>query len=208
MKRIILLNILFFILISCSIKEKRKLESDSIITSVFNKTEIQDLQTILNFFNKQICENEDFDGQNINNYYQDFMKRLKSESIESNGTIYLEIPFEEQLKMYKRIENSTFNEIWLFGKSFPLGSSTDTLKSIFINHSGKYPKFLKEVGKKDSIINIYQEQLSNSGDISPQMFSSLLMGYENYNIKDIKVRLVIAIHYLTLNDENLRKEKY
>lgn len=194
-----------FFLISCSNNNKEKLKSDSIITSVFDKTEIRDLQTILDFFDNEICKNGILEE---NKCYQAFLERIKSEFIETNGTINLEIPFEEQHEMYKKINISTFNEIWMFGKLFPSGSYTDTLKSIFINHSGKYAKFLKEVGKKDSIINIYQDQLYASGDISPQLFSNVLMNYQNYNINDKKVRLVIAIHYLTLNDENLRIEKY
>ncbi len=200
--------IFLFFLISCSNNNKEKLKSDSIITSVFNKAEIQDLQTILDFFDNEICKNEILEENKINKCYQAFFERIKSEFIETNGTINLQIPFEEQLEMYEKIDISTFDELWIFGKKFPLGSYTDTLKSIFINHSGKYSKFLKEVGKKDSIINIYQDHLHGHGDISPQLFSNVLMNYQNYNINDKKVRLIIAIHYLTLNDGNLRIEKY
>ena len=40
------------------------------------------------------------------------------------------------------------------------------------------------------------------------MIAHLLKNYEYYKISDVRVRFIIAIHYLTLNDFLKRKEKY
>jgi hypothetical protein len=69
-------------------------------------------------------------------------------------------------------------------------------------------EFLKTFGEEDSVINNYYNSLDIAGDISPTMFADLAINYKNYNLKDPKIRLIIAIHYLTLNDKYERKEKY
>ena len=191
----------------CSTNKPEKLQLDPTINSVFNEIESQDLQKILDFFENSICASENIKKENINDCYKKFFKRLKQES-EKDGNIYLKIPIDKQLKVYKNLKGSTFNEIWELGKSFPLNSTSDTLKYYSFKFDGKYIEYLKELGKTYKVINDYTESFMDAGDMSPTMWVNVLMDYENYNINDIRVKLFIAIHYLTLNDQSERKEKY
>jgi len=201
-------QILFFLVfIGCATNKSEKLQSNSTINSIFNKKESQDLQKILDFFENSICVSENIKKENINVCYKKYFERLKQES-EKNGNIYLKIPIDEQLKVYKNFKDSTFKEIWQLGKFFPLNTTTDTLKYYSYNFNGKYLEYLKELGKTNKAVDNYTKSFLNAGDMPPSMWASVLMDYENYNIKDIRVKLFLAIHYLTLNDQNEREEKY
>lgn len=191
-------------LISCSSK-RDKLGNNPSIQSIFNEKEINDLEKILDFFENQISEIENRPIENLQNCYESFFIRL--EKAEKTGFIEIKIPFGKQLNLYNEIDTSTFNQIWCFHRSWKCGSS-DTLKSISINLNGKYVVFLESLGKEYSIIKRYDEMLRGCGDISGGMVASLLMLHKKYDTTDIRIRLFIAIHYLTLNDQFERNEKY
>lgn len=204
MKRIYQI-IALIVLIGCSTTSQEDLKSNSTITTVFNESEIRDLTKILEFFNEQICATQQVDIIKLSDCYQSFFKRMAE--AEKTGNIEIKIPFEEQQNLYNQINESTFNEIWNFGKSWNR-NSPDTLKYIRFRYNGKYVKFLKELSNDDKIIKNYHDSFEAAGDISPSMIAGLLMNYDYYNINDLRVRLVVAVHYLTMNDQYERKEKY
>ena len=201
----ILQLLIIFLLINFSVNSQEKLGGNITIKSVFNESEIQDLETILVFFDNKICETENINKSNISECYRSFFERMAE--FEKTGIIEFRVPFEEQRNIYKIINQSTFDEIWIFGKSWK-PKTNQTFKSISYNLSGKYVEYLEELGKENKIIKNYIDTLLAAGDISPIMFANVLMGYKNYDITDIRVRLMIAIHYMTLNDQNERNEKY
>ncbi|WP_299625196.1 hypothetical protein [uncultured Tenacibaculum sp.] len=118
------------------------------------------------------------------------------------------IDFKKQYEVYKQINSNTFNEIWLFQQSLPIRERKDTLKYLGFNHSGKYIHFLNEYGKENKAVKDYVNNFNIASDLGPSMISQVIMNYKTFQIEDIKSKLLIAIHYLTLNDQNLRKEKY
>jgi hypothetical protein len=197
--------VVVFILIGISSTSQENLKSDSTITTVFNETEIKDLTKILNFFEEHICATQHVALSNIAGCYQSFFERMQK--ADETGVVEIKIPFVEQQNLYKQINESTFNEVWNFGKSWKY-SSTDTLNTISLKYESKYIKFLEELGNGDNTIRVYYISFKNEGSISPSMFFGLLLNYDNYIINDIRVRLVIAIHYLTLNDKYERNDKY
>jgi hypothetical protein len=202
--KIFQLYVLLF-LINFSVKSQEKLNDNSTIKTVFNDIEIQDLETILEFFDSKICETENIDESNISDCYQSFFERMAQ--YEKTGIIEFRIPFEDQENIYEIINQTTFNEIWTFGKSWKR-ESDQAFKYLSYNLNGKYVEYLEELGNENKIIKNYIETLYGAGDISPIMFANVLMGYKNYDITDIQIRLMIAIHYMTLNDQEERNEKY
>jgi hypothetical protein len=193
------------ILLNCSNSSNLNLESNQTVKSVFNKSEIKDLSRILKFFNEQICSIQRVDQVNPSECYRSFFERMKKTSDE--GFINIEIPYKEQQILYTQIRESTFEEIWSIGKSW-IPHTTDTTKSIYYNHEGKFVAFLKELGNENKMIKNYYDAYESCGDICPSIVADLIMNYENYDIKDVRVQLVVAIHYLTLNDQTERNEKY
>ncbi len=197
--------IALLVLIGCSTSNREKLESNSTITTVFNKSEIRDLTKILEFFNEQICAAQNVDKNNLLDCFQSFFMRLAE--ADQTGSIEIRIPYEEQQNMYKQISDSTFNQIWLFEKIWNR-HSTDTLKHINYKYDGKYVEFLSALSKEDEVIRNYYENFKALRGISPSMVAELVKNYDFYNINDIRIRLVVAIHYLTMNDQFERNEKY
>lgn len=193
------------LLISCSNTTQEKLASNPTLVEVFENSEIQDMSIILEFFNEQICLNQETVENNVIDCYQNFFKRMYQ--AEKTGYIDLKIPYPEQQKLYNQISDSTFNQIWSFGKRWTINSQ-DTLKYIEFTYDGKYVNFLKELGEENDVIKRYYDSFRSVGGIGPAMVADLLINYDSYNVKDIRIRLVVAIHYLTMNDQGYRKEKY
>jgi len=181
------------------------LSSDRTINAVFNKNEIIDLQKILNFFDKQICTIVQGENKNINKCYISYLEQLYNDR--ESGNIKISIPFDEQKNIYKKLSDSTFFQIWSFNKYW-YHNNLDTLRGIELNRHGKYAKYLKLVGLDYVQFNEYYEELQECGDMCPTMTTEVLVNYKDYKISDVRVKLFLAIHYLTLNDKWTRKEKY
>jgi len=181
------------------------LQTNRTVNKFFNKSEIKDLQTILDFFENQICNTEKIEDEFKFDCYHVFFRRL--DSLEVIGDVDIKISFEAQRQLYQQIEQNTFNQIWKFGKA-GLEPPYDTLNQISLRYDGKYIEFLEELGHEDKLLKNYYESFIAAGTISPDSIAHLLKMYNDYDIKDIRVRLLISIHYLTLNDQFERKEKY
>ena len=188
-----LVIILVILFISCS--TNRNLSSSKQVNSTFKKTEINDIKTIINFFEQSICKDFNNDCESC---YKAFNKRMLEEA--NNGKFGLNIPYDSQMKMYKKLNKALFNEIWSYGYSWK-PNSKDTIKIISINFNGKYFNFLKELGNSNTIINRYYEDLQSSGEITPLMINRLINEYDKYDTESIEIRLFYAIHYLILNDQ-------
>lgn len=87
-------------------------------------------------------------------------------------------------------------------------NSPDTLKYLDLRTDGKYAEFLKKLGKENEVVQEYYEELQASVGISPGMAAHLLMNPEDYDVNDVRVKLLVAIHYLTMNDQYERNETY
>ena len=205
MKKIIYI-IISTILISCSTSESIELKSNKTISETFNESEIKDLQIIFDFFNGQICDSKKMDYDSLNECYEKYCSEIRKQQKLGNE-FNIKVNFEQQIEMYKKVNKSTFNQIWGLSKSWNYKTS-DTLKYLGLNTIGKYNVFLKKYGEENKPIFDYYENFNATGDISPSMNASLIMQYELYDISDLRTKLIIAIHYLTLNDQNTRNEKY
>ncbi len=204
MKNLFLISMMIFAL-SCTSQKQNDLSNDQTIKESFNTTEINDLTKIQSFFDKSIGLTESDKQENLEKVYTDFF--LQNSDIEKISDFKLSINFNDQKELYNQLDKKTFDDIWEISWSKEI-NSIDTLKQIQLNRQGGYVKFLKTFGEQDSVINNYYNSLEIAGDISPTMVADLIKNYKNYNVNDPKIRLIIAIHYLTLNDKFERKEKY
>ena len=183
-----------------------KLESNKTIYENFTESEVQDLQVIFDFFNSQICDSKQFDNEALSSCYNEYCSRIRTEQKKEQGFVP-QIDFDAQLLMYEQINEGMFNEIWEFHMQRK-NIESDALKYLSLNHNGKYKFFLKAFATENKAVYNYYDSFDASGDMSPLMFANLIMDYESYNIEDIRTKLFIAIHYLTLNDQFNRNEKY
>ena len=204
MKNLLLISTLL-IALSCTTQKQNDLLNDQTTKKLFTTTEINDLAKIQTFFDKSIGLTDSDKQENVEKVYTDFF--LQNADIEKVADFKTLINFSDQKELYNQLDENTFNDIWEISWS-KKGNSVDSLQHIQLNGHGKYMDLLKTVGKQDTVINNYYNSLEIAGDISPSMFADLVRNYENYNINDSKIRLIIAIHYLTINDQLKRKAKY
>ena len=193
-------NLLFLILISSINCSAQFITTE--IQSNFNSREIKDLEKIVFFFKNQISskENEDFANSIIN----------LSPEIERNyyEAIYNRIDFKEQLNLYQSISKDTFNSIW---KTTEV-KNYHNLSSLSICFSGKgksYSNFLVQIGMKNKYISAYSQDLIISGDFTAtnNFIDYFLNSLSAEELNNPNYQLIIAIHFLTINDQQKRAIK-
>ncbi len=192
------------ILISCTSSKSTELKSNKTISETFNESEIKDLQIIFDFFNGQICDAKNSNNDSLNKCYEKYCSEIKSE-MNLKGGFNPKIDYKKQLELYEKINKANFNKIWKIGKSYNLRTK-ENLIDLELNYNGKYLDFLKKYGEENKTIHSYYESIKNSGDISPSTSAILILNYKLFEPSDIRSKLIIAIHYLTLNDDFNRKE--
>ena len=197
---------ILFLLMGCSqINTVKKMESDKTISTIFDKSEIKGLAVIVDFFNEQICAAQKNEKTTtITQCYQRFFERMKE--CEVTGDFDVKIPYREQQQMYSQLSENTFNQVWRIEQSWYRSSrdESDTIEIINIVYIGKYLKFLKEFGKENSVVDLYSDHFEQMGGISPSCVAMVLNEYKQFDVTDIRIQFFIAMHYLTLNDENYR----
>ncbi len=206
MKKIIYILIAVFFA-NCSSKDKVALNSNILISKTFNKNEINDLELIFAFFNNKICPKVKPNNENLTECYLTYCSKNMEQIIKTND-YNRNINYEEQKRFYSKISSSTFKEIWSIQKSIPVRDRIDTLKYLSFNHNGKFVRFLKQYGKENKKIKRYYESFIQYRDITPSMQAIILMEFKDFDINDVRTKLVFAIHYLTRNDQIWRNEKY
>ena len=202
MKKIKIIFIVFWVSLTANSQEE--LLSDTTIKSVFNHSEIEDLKHIMDYFEAHICVSDNANKNSEVDCYKSFLRRALH--LINKGENVTVAALSDQQKLYKEINRKTFDHIWKF--EYELGSrSSDTLRVINFNDKGKYAQYLEALGKDSELISKYYESFITAGGMSPSLWGFLLEP-KFYDINDIRLRLVIAISYLTMNDYVQRHERY
>jgi len=169
----------------------------------FTTEQIADLKKITDFFKNQMC-------LHTNSDFKKCYKQIPHEYLEATGNgFWANINFEKQKELYDQISESTFKEIWMFCKSTEYKTGLET-KSLCANAIGKYQKFLSEIGKTNPRIAKYGENINMSGDFNPMdiHYWNVLNDKKNFDLENPNIQLILAIHYLSLNDQEKRNEKW
>ena len=189
-----LIIILAFTLSCCSTNEY-SLRSDPILANYFSKSDIRDLQQILNFFENEICTDT---STSIKNCYDNFFDHLRS--LEDLSDFKGLISNKKQVELLNSLNPGLFNAIWYYRTDY-VPRLGDSLKSIHFKWPGKYFSFLDTLARNDEAIANYVETLTLVGDISPYFTSYAMMNSPEFQLKYERTRLIIAINFLTLNEE-------
>ncbi len=165
----------------------------------FTAEQIADLNKITEFFKSEMCLHMDSD-------FKTCYERTPHEYLIATGNgFWTNIDFDEQKKLYDQISKSTFNEIWMFCESTYYPSKTKA-KDICAVSTGKYQKYLSELGKTNPRIAKYAERIQASGDFGSLdiQYWEVLKDKKHFNLKDPNIQLILAIHYLSMNDQSTR----
>ena len=189
-----ILIILGVSLIGCSPKEDSlELSESTSLSHVFSDSEIDELKVAFDFFNNELCK-----GQKItNDCYQAFFQMLNKNN--ELGFVELPISYEAQQIMYQRISENLKSEVW--SRKWTK-NGVDTIGSIYISDKGRYMAYLEKCGETNDLLKIYLDDFISAGGIFPGMVE----GYEYEGNESVDFHLIMAIHFLTLNDQFEREK--
>lgn len=208
MKSNLLISIFFILgLLSCSSSNHEQLLTDSTINSIYKTNEVEELSKILTYFQNEICSKQLTSISDTLECFRAYMDFLKSNM--HSDSINLQINFSSQQEFYNEISQEMFTDIWEVSwkiRSYS-NSKKDTLKAIGYNSSGRFMELVKQTGNDHESIKRYHYAIESAGGLSPTAMGDLMAFPENYDISDVRIRLIIAVHYLTFNDDMKRFEK-
>ncbi len=180
---------------NCNKSYETLLYKDQLLKKHFSQDDVKMLNEILLFFDKVVkqgCQNK----SNITKCYFKYLKRIKENY--STGDLSLNISPKEQKELFNRINAESFKKIWVYNKSF--SRETDINGEILsIKNQSEYIDFLKTMSEYDNTVKGYYESYRSAGEMNAGSVSYVVHSYQKFNLDDEKIRLILAIHYLTLN---------
>lgn len=191
MTKLLLLAIGSIIIGSCAEKSGELLSEDSLVLKHFTAKEAFELQTIHDFFIDHISTAEDKNSDEAAADLDVFLKDLKEEA--NSGTINIPISYEEEIELIQGLSPNLSTKIWDKDPKFG---------RLLIKIQSTYIKFLLEMGKNLPIVKDYAEEIQRSGCLGASVMASLLMFPEKYDTSINKIRLLIALHYITSDYNN------
>ena len=188
--------------LACNDKSKHAIANDPTIQQIFTPEEINDLSAIITFFEQQICDMLNVESDSITDCYLHLLFNVAS--AQRTGVIYIPIQFEAQQQMYSQLSPAAFTEIWLRGS----GVNRETgaaLERMTLSYDGKFMLFLESLKADYPLLGAYHQSFSEEHAITAVMIETFLYNYHLYNISDVRIRLLVALHHLTINDMYERK---
>ena len=180
------------ILLGCS--QGSGINNNETVREVFSSSEAEGLEEIHDFFTDLICEKTD--KSNPVDCYEAYMSDLKAET-PTTGVYPNLCSKSEQDEFFKSVDPKLFSEIWRY-ENVNGGENNSSWIEIEINNQGRYAEYLELLGKESPGIRDYYDGIMMGGAITASVQTSVLMFPENYDMQDSRIRLVIAIHYLTI----------
>mgnify|MGYP000197421695 FL=1 len=172
------------------------------MTTTPTETEIQDLQRLTSFFQDQMCGSND--------KFKPCLDSLIPHLVESGYQAILEnIDFEEQQALYASFKTDLFSEIWEYSKVKNI-QENKYYKLIAFKIDGKYASFLKDLAKRNLELEEYYDRMMESGDWESMglLQQRIYTNPDHYDLKDPAIQVLIAVHFLTQNDQQKRKEAW
>lgn len=198
LKNTILVLLLNLCLLTFGQKEKTDL------SDFFSKSEIEDLNRIADFFQMELCGNKDRTkfGLCIAESKEDLVDWRKN---------YLEkkISWRKQKKLYSRISDSTFNKIWSLCKTWRTIEPKYEYKSICFGQNKKFIGFIKSLAESNPSLKGYADKLETVGRFTST--DEILYNLHNFpdetDLDNRGIQILLAIHFLTENDQAKRDKK-
>jgi hypothetical protein len=197
-----MIRILHIFFISISISSCSQKFSSTELENNFTEAEIRDLHKLTEFFQEQMCN----DKGDFNSCMDSLIPFLGEYGWQP---ILESVDFKKQQSVYESLESNLFKEIWNICKSRNPREGWES-KSLCLNTAGKYVSFLEAVGERNGVLEAYKDDLLRGGDF----YGIQRIEYEVFNktdridLSDPSIQVLFAVHYLTQNDQQKRKEPW
>ncbi|WP_396601509.1 hypothetical protein [Algibacter sp. R77976] len=171
--------IIFITFLSCS--KEQKLEN---LNGIFSEIEFQELTFLLRGFDDVLLEESQTYSTKI--AYWEFSQRVFENS---------SVPIIKGIDSLSNLvlQYKVFDKIWWKYQV----SKSNKYKYNFSKES-RYLEYLRLVGKKKKFIKSYAESLELTSDLLPSVVAGFAKNIKKTDLDDENIRLIFAIHYLTL----------
>jgi len=194
--RLAAITLILLTIIGCA-HTSQKLGDSEEIHNYFSDQEILDLQKVVTFFEVYVCESAGLNRSHFSECYNTYFERMHADI--PSGHVDFQIPVDEQQFLLEGLDSSTFNKVWGYCKIWT--KHTDTLQAFCLKPSSNYTEFLRAFGRKNHKAMQYGTTLETTGGMSPSIFADVIINHREYDIKDERVKLILAIHCLTANED-------
>lgn len=195
--------IVSFLLVSSSLLGQKgiDLSSDKALIKVFNETEIQGLESMIQYVDDMVLNSKN--TTDPNEAYHLYFK----DAAQTQENI---VPFEEKLKyeFLESLDSIQFSSIWTFDYHYKTIRTGDTvyrnledIKVLAVNSTGKYMDYLEAIGKEDPFFKNLHSDFMTIGNVSASTYGILFMErLANFDFNMPKNRLWAAICLLSTEE--------
>lgn len=209
MKKIIILPIFVLAIINISCQGSFNVNSDDNIQNIFDKNEINDLNSIVKFVDKLILSKSN--ETDIELAYHDYFESL-SETIKNDSKIPSAFNEKEKYTFLESLDKSTFNEFFRIRTQLKnvrykdtVLTNVDNVKLLKINLSGKFMIYLEKNGETDEFYKKLHESIEVAGDLPPSFATWFPLNHKDFDFQLTKNRLWAAVYLLRM--EGLIEDK-
>ena len=168
---------------------------------MFTPDELADLNSILLYFEGQICQLAE-EGATPEECYTAFRQHIKGAE---PGTDYLPLEFEAQRALLGRLHNGTQATFWNQQLVKRDDNPNGSVRTLVYQAQGKLVDFMERLGQDYILVAQYVKGFRAVHTISPMMEQEILNTMHLFNLQDIRVRVFLALHFVTVNDSYKRK---
>lgn len=175
------------------------------LTANFSDEQIAGLDSIRQFFIDEACRISD--KNKPEDCLSTYLENLRQKALA--GPVELGLAPDQHNNFVTALSSMVREAIWEPGlmvqdRLVDSINVTDTIQVLNLRMGGKYMLFLQSLAKENPKIKYYLDTFNASGDISPLLFGDVMQNYREYNLQDPQVQLVLAVHYLTIQDHFLQ----
>ncbi|MFT6828080.1 MAG: hypothetical protein ACJAZV_001370 [Roseivirga sp.] len=162
-----------------------------------------DTDLIIAFFQSQIMDSTDIKSDTYS-IFNNFRMAIANQ-FWKNDDFDFPIDFTAQRAFYQKLSWFFFTDTWGYGTS-RFSNDSITYLSINLRVESAILQLIKQRNLDDPFISNYLSTLSAAGDISPSNVGNMALILTSEDLKKPEVRLLMALHYLTLNDRAKRRD--
>ena len=162
-----------------------------------NRTDLKCKDYLIECFENHIIHQ--FPSSSIYESYEVFFETMSKASSTQEMREILSISDTKQREVFRKIGRNKLSEVWVLNRD-------DSLRIESINLDGAFLKLLKEVSMKNSILKDYYDSIKMMGDISPRCIDIVKSHSGEFQINDMDIKLILAVHYFSINQNPILKK--
>ncbi|MBL7970315.1 MAG: hypothetical protein JNL03_02235 [Prolixibacteraceae bacterium] len=213
MKNLIIPMLIVLMMFQNCVPANKGLIPDETAQQIFTPAELKGLDEMIRFVDSKVAENKSL--TDVNQVYRAYFDQFSSSV--SGGKMFPALLTDSvKFKFLETLGKESFSSVWKLDDHVQMVRYKDTtltdlhdFKTLGINNQGKYLRYLKEIGKSDSLYSHLYKSMETAGDIPPSVVGWYPAQHKEIDFTLFKNRLWAAVFLLRMGDPlEERVEKY